>query len=330
MSFITAFRVLAGKPEGTPGTAETLADADFNVRVWDPQVGTLDVPMDMDPSKYATGDFANGEAVPGPTSATVSFMCKAVNASGVATEPNWVKFAEGCGMSGVTQTSVGSGIAVYPSKYLAESSMTLGVYDLERGLNPSGIHYEFAGCMGNMTLSVEGTGKPYMINFEFTGALNDIQDIAENDIPVLTSPQTEIPDRFLNGTATIGGVSVCISTLEFNVGNTISPVQCQNTTTGYELFGITAQDPVLTINPVLTNETDYDFWTKFTAGTVEEVIIDTEDFRLHIPRAQITSAGVEDQEGIIRTPLTFRCLRPTSAGSYNYAPFVFYIKNYGF
>ena len=329
MSFISAFRVLCGKPETTPGTAETLADADFNTRVFEPTIGSIDVPMDMDPSKYSTGDFANGEAVPGPTSATLSFNCKAVNASGNAV-PNWVKYATGCGCSGVYYSGEtwGSGIAVYPEKHLAESSMTIGVYDLERGLDPSGLYYEFAGCMGNMNISVEGTGKPYMMNFEFTGALNDISDIVEADVPELTSPSTVIPDRFLNGWITIGGVSGCISSLELNLNNTISPVQCQSSTTGYQLFGITAQDITLTVNPLETLETTYDWYTKYTAGTVEEVIVQTEDFRIHIPRAQITSAGVEDADGLIRTPLTFRALRPSAAGSYNWAPVVIYTRNF--
>jgi len=326
--FITAFRVLAGKPETTPGTAETLADADFNVRVWEPTVGTLDVPMDMDPSKYSTGDFGLGEAIPGPTSASISFNCKAVNNTGL-TEPNWIKFMKGCGVSGVAYSGVawGSGIALHPHKELAESSMTLGVYELERGMNPSGLHFQFAGAMGNAVISTEGTGKPYMVAYEFTGALNDISDISQADIPELTSPQTDIPDRFLNGSGTIDGTSVCISTMEFNIGNTISPVQCIGAESGYEKFAITSQDPTITINPTLTRTTTYDFWDKFSNGTIQELIIETSQFRLHIPRAQITSASVEDDDGILRTSLSYRCLRPSTAGSYNYASWVWYTKN---
>jgi hypothetical protein len=328
--FITAFRVLAGKIESTPGTAETLADADFNVRVWEPTVGTLDVPMDMDPSKYSTGDFGLGEAIPGPTSAQVTFNCKAVNASGYTTEPNWIKFMKGCGVSGVTYSggATDQGIALFPSKYLAESSMTLGVYELERGQSPSGIHFEFAGAMGNATISVEGTGKPYMVNYEFTGALNDVDDIAEDDIPALTSPQTDIPDRFLNGSGTIDGTSVCISTIEFNIGNTISPVQCVGAQSGYEKFAITSQDPTITINPVLTRTTTFDFWDKFSNGTIQELWIETSQFKLHIPRAQITAASMEDDEGIVRTSLTYRALRPSTAGDYNYASWILYTKNF--
>ena len=123
MEFLTAFRVLAGKVESTAGTAEALTDADFNVRVWEPSVGTLDVPMDMDPSKYSTGDFGLGEAIPGPTSAAISFNTKAVNTSGF-NFPGWTKFMGGCGVSGVVASgSWGSGIALFPSKYLAEQTM---------------------------------------------------------------------------------------------------------------------------------------------------------------------------------------------------------------
>jgi hypothetical protein len=325
--FVSAFRVLAGKLESTPGSAETIADADFNVRVWEPTVGALDVPMDMDPSKYSTGDFGLGEAIPGPTSATVSFNCKAVNSSGLLA-PNWTKFMNGCGVSGVVASGTwGSGLALFPSKYLAEQSMTLGVYELERGVNPSGVQFEFAGAMGNATISTEGTGKPYVVGFEFTGGLNDITDVVEADIPVLTSPETTIPDRFLNGSGTIDGEVVCISTMEFNLGNTISPVQCVGAESGYGKFAITAMDPSITINPTLMRQSDFAFWDNFTQGTIQALVIETEQFRLEIPRAQITSASIQDDDGIVRTSLTYRALRPTTAGSYNWAPWIWFVRN---
>lgn len=325
--FISAFKVLVGKPESVAGTAETLADADFNVRVWDPAVGSLDVPMDQDPSKYATGDFGLGEGIPGPTSANISFNTKISNTSGVLI-PGWTKFMTGCGVSGIYASGTwGHGVVLFPSKYLAEKTMTLGVYDLERGQNPSGIHFEFAGAMGNATISTEGTGKPYMVAYEFTGGLNDITDVLESDIPELTNPETVIPDRFLNGSGTIDGEAVCISTIEFNLGNAISPVQCVGAQSGYSKYAITAMEPTITINPTLMRQSDFAFWDKFKNGTIQTLVIETSQLRIDIPRAQITSASIEDDDGIVRTSLTYRALRPTAAGSYNFAPWTISIKN---
>jgi len=327
--FLTKYRVMCGTIETTPGTAETLADADFDVRVLEPSL-TINVEMDMSPTKYSTGDFGLGESIPGPTSANCSFMVKGVNNPNATDEPNFGKFLQGCGLGVDTYSGEawGSGVVYYADSDYTEKSLTLGMYDIERGATPSGLRYLFSGAMGNCTISAEGTGKPYMFNFEYTGALDGVSDIAKADIPVLTSPQTDIPDRFLNGSGTIGGVEVCISTLELNLNNTISPVQCQSSSTGYSKFGLTDQAPTLTINPLLTRETDYDFYSKLTGGTVEEVIIQTEQFRIQVPRAQIQTASVEDADGILRTPITFSCLRPSSShATTGYSPIRIYTRN---
>jgi len=84
--------------------------------------------------------------------------------------------------------------------------------------------------------------------------------------------------------------------------------------------------PQLTVNPVMTDNATYDVWSKFTTGAVEEIVITTEQFTLTVPRAQIVSMGVEDADGIFRTPLTFNCLRPTASGSYNFAPWTMLCK----
>ena len=329
MEYLTSLRRIASKVESTPGTAESLTDAENNVRVWELAIGSLDVPMDEDPSKYATGDFGLGESIPGPTSAQVTFRTKLVNnPTATGTAPHWTKFAQGCGCEVSTYSgALGQGWVVHPYKYNAEQTLTVGVYDLERGTDPSGLFYEFAGCIGNCTVSVEGAGKPYNMAWEFTGALNDITDVVEADIPELSGWQTDIPDKFLNGTATIGGVSVCISTLEFNFGNTISPVECVGSSTGYDKFGITAMEPTITINPLLMKQADYDSWSKFTNGTIEEIIIETDQVRIHVPRAQIMTMSVEDADGILRQSLSFRPLRPTTPGDYTYAPWIMTILN---
>lgn len=331
--FITKYRVLAGKLEATPGSVETLASADFDVRVLDPQI-TLNVEMDMDPTKYSTGDFGLGESVPGTNSASIAFQVKGVNNGTGTDEPNFGKFLKGCGMNVATITSgsglsfMNSGVCYYCDPDKAEQSLTLGIYDKERGANPSGLEFLMAGCMGNVTIGVEGAGKPYMYNFEYMGSLESVSDISEGNIPALTSPQTTIPDTFLNGSGSIGGVPMCFSTMELNLNNTVSPVHCMNATTGIEKYGLTNQEPSITLNPKLTRETDYDFWTKFTAGTVEEVIIETSQFRIQIPRAQIVSASVEDADGILRTPLTLRALRPSSSDAVTaYSPIRLYVIN---
>lgn len=336
--FITAFRQMASKLETTPGTAETLTSQDNDVRAWDLQVGALDQPMDEDPSKYANGDFSLGESVPGPSSAKISFRTKWAadtdNATSAAAgdEPRWTKFfkAASCETSAVVNEGWGTGFAIYPDAASAEDTMTIGVYEKERGSSPKALFFSFAGAIGSPSLTVEGTGKPYNVAWEFTGGLSDISDLAVSAIPTLSAGlvSSEIPDTFQNGVVTIGSYSACVSTLEFTLGNTVSPVECVGAATGYEKWGIVEQAPMLTINPTLTRNSNYDFWGNLTTGTIESVLVDTERFRLYIPRAQIMTASIEDADGIVRTPLSLRPLRPSTEGAFNYASWVMYVKNF--
>lgn len=322
---------MAAAAETTPGTAVTLTSSHSDTRVWDLQVGSIEVPFDQDPSKYATGDPFLGESIPGPTMGTVTFTTKFVNKTG-GTEPNWTKFAKtaGCHVSGYTGPC-GTGFIVFPTAHAMESGLSIGIYDKERGFNPSGLFYQFAGCMGNCVISTEGTGKPYNMAWEFKGKLNDINDINAASIPALTSQDTEIPDKFLNGFIAMSGTaefSGCISTMEFNFGNTVSPVECQNSSTGYSKYAIVSMEPSLTINPLVTRNTSYDAWSKLTSGTIERVWISTSMFSLMIPRAQIMSLASADVDGIQRYTITMRPLRATTAESIaGYAPWYIVVKN---
>ena len=313
--FLSKLRAAATKLETSPGTAETLVSADNNVRMWDLAIGSLNVEMDASPSKAATGDFGLSESVPGNQSASISFNTKFWGAG--VTVPSWMKFVESCGCD---YTTSGTYLTIYPSLNAVNQSITAGIYDIEGAGTASGLFYSFAGCVGNCVISTEGTGKPYKMAFEYMGALSDINDIHYSEIPVTTSLDTAIPDKFMNGTATIGGVSQCISNLEFNFGTTVTPVQCQTSSTGLSQFIITNMEPVLKINPAIQRNSTYDAWGKFTAGTIEEIIVSTSDFTLNIPRGQITSLAVEDSDGILRYSIEIRPLRPTSAGTMLWAP----------
>jgi len=61
-------------------------------------------------------------------------------------------------------------------------------------------------------------------------------------------------------------------------------------------------------------------------GTIQEIVIETAQFKLVMPRCQIVTFSVGDRSGIEETPLTFNILRPTSEGSYSYAPWVMTLK----
>jgi hypothetical protein len=320
MPFVTKLRAIATKQESVVGTAETLTTADNNLRLMDLGV-TAEVTMDSNPTKYATGDFGLGESIPGPQSSKVTGTTKFW--SDGTTEAAWTKLAKSCGCA---TTSAAGGYDLYPSVAAINNSLTIGIYDKSSVTTDTALKYEIVGAVGNCSIKADGVGKPYLMAWEFTGGLNDIADLAVSSIPAFSASSQIIPDRFLAGSITIGSHSACASTMEFNFGNTVAPVECQSAPTGYAQYIITDVVPTLTINPLLTKNSTYDPWGKLVAGTIEQIVIETAQFKLTIPRAQITTFSVGDRSGIQETPLTFNCLRPTSAGSYNYAPWIITLK----
>lgn len=329
MALITELRTIATKAESVAGTAEALASADCNIRLNEFNL-SLDVPMDQSPAKYLTGDFGLGEGVPGPQMAKFSFTNRFVGKTAGA-EPNWFKLAKTAGLhvSGYN-ASLGSGYILFPTPLAVGSGLTIGVYDTDGGIVSSGWYYKGAGGVGNCTISTEGAGKPYKMAWEYTCAIDTVGRIAKASIPVLTGADTEIPDTFVSGymtaSGTAGNISGCISTMTFNFGNTVSPVECQSSNTGYSQFIITKMEPTLEINPLVN--LNYDFWTKFKSGTVESIAISTRQFVLYIPRAQMQAAQPTDQDGTQRVTLTFTPLRPTTAESIaGFAPWYIVLRN---
>lgn len=320
MPFVSKLKSIATKQESVIGVAETLTTADNNIRMWDLGV-TADVSMDQSPSKPATGDFGNDYSIPGPMSSKITFNTKYW--SDGATEAAWTKLIKACGC-GVT-SAVG-GYEIYPTVSAINNTLSIGIYDKSSVTTDTALKYEIVGAVGNLTIKADGVGKPYTMGWEFTGGLNDIADINTSAIPAFSAVSTVVPDRFLNGYISIGSYSACVSTFEFNIGNTITPVECQNSVNGYSQFLITEQNPTITINPLIVKNATYDVWADLLAGTTKQIIIETAQFKLTLPRCQVTQFGIGDRSGIVETPLTISVLRPTTSGSYNYAPFVLKLK----
>jgi len=290
---------------------ETLASSDFDVRVRNPEVSPIIEPDD-EASKYANGNHGEDEVVLGAQSGTISFATRMCYAGDVTTEPQWWKFAHGCGAKTVAYTT--TGIAIQPLKDYDTKTMTIWVYDLEvGGATPAGVIYKFSGCSGNMTMGAEGIGKPWMAAFTFTGKLEDITDVAYASLLEIGDIDTTHPEKFLNNVMTIGSVAQCISSFQLDVGNEVNPYICQSESTGYKNFQITARRPRLSCDPIMQSVATEDVWGKMTSGltgaiTTEALSIASNNFTLTVPKAQQIQAGVANREGLINWDANFKCL----------------------
>jgi hypothetical protein len=305
MAFLsTRLRTVVGKIESTPGTPETLESADFNVRVYDPQI-TLGIEVDDEAAKDATGDHAEFESVIGAQTATVSFYVKANTSGTPATEPDWFKFAKGCGL--VTKAYTTTGTALLPRQSGDVAPMTIWVLDKERGeASPVTTAYKLAGCMGNMVLTAEGIGKPLTARFTFTGKLVDIVDTTAL---VLTSPDTALPEKWLSSTTTVASVKQFASSWSLDLGNEVVPLYDQSEATGIAYYTIASRRPRFTINPLAVKQATTDVLNETLTAATGGLVVTTANFRLTAADMQRLPPSVADREGFVAWEQVYKLLR---------------------
>ena len=235
--FLKSKGILVGKLEGTPGTAETLASSDFDVRIRNPEI-VPNWPVDDEAQRFATGGHDEDESIPGAPSVTINFHIKLAWAGDVTTEPKWWKIAKACGLKEKAYTT--TGIALQDHRDYDNKTMTWEYYAIQQGPSPTAHRFRFAGSIGNMVLGADGLGNPWLANCSFQAKIVDFDDVATGSILALTSPDTTLAEKLLSNTFTIGGVSQRVTNFQLDLGNQINPVINQGDSTGYDYFGITA------------------------------------------------------------------------------------------
>ena len=308
-SYLQNLRILVAKAESVPGTAETLTAADFDVRVRNPEI-SINVEQDDEASKYARGDHGEDDVVMGVQSGTIGFSVRCAWSGTANVEPEWAKFALACGVAphGYTTT----GIGYQPLKANDEKTLTVWVYDIQRGASPKAVLYKYAGCCGTMQIGAEGVGKPWTIKFSFTGKLVDVDfNVASASIPALSSIDGTCTDKMLSNTFTIGETGRNISSFQLDVGNEVQPLFDQSDSTGIKHYGITSRKPRFTCNPLIKeNEDDYNRMSYGTTGcpAFPAISMAAAHFTLTVPKPQLIASNVNAREGLVGFEQTYKCL----------------------
>jgi len=314
-------RFLVGKIETVAGTMETLTASDFDVRVRDPQI-TLNVENDDDNSRWARGDHGEDHVITGIQTAQVTFTVRCAWSGAVATEPNWAKFLNGCGQKGIAYTT--TGVGYQPRREYDAKTMTIWVYDCQTGASPSAVCYRLKGCMGTCTIGADGVGKPWLASFTFSCVVDGVVDVATADIPAPLGMDTSCSDKMLSNVAYVGAVSEKISSFSLDVGNEVTPVLDQSTSSGVAYYMITARRPRITMNPLAQLVATRDVWGQWTSGltgcpnTFRLGIGDTgldNKFWIQAPKAQLIGAGVGNREGLVSWDNTFKLLPNGETGA---------------
>jgi len=309
MPHLNDLTVLAMAAEGTAGTAETLADADYNVRVRNITLKHITEMHDED-SKFSTGDHGEDNAIAGNQTAVVEGDIRCCWGGAAGTAPTWWKFPMICGASNVSFTTTGE--ALEPLKAYDAKTGTIVIQ--EPDLSGSAQQTTLAGCVGNMVISADAVGAPIMAHFTITGKVSSVTTVTSGDILALTSPDTTIAERFLDADVTLSGITTgnLVSSWSLDFGNEVQPLYDQSETTGIDYYTIVTRKPRLSINPLkqLPSAWDVqDYWRDMTEGTVSIDIGSAHHFLLTVPVAQILDAGTGTREGYQNWDLVYKCER---------------------
>ena len=306
---------LVCKVESVAGTAETLADADFDLRLHDINL-SVNMEIDDEGSKHATGDHTESESIPTVKYGTVSFWHYMAWGGAVATAPNWNKLQYGCG---AVETAYGAaGIEWNPESSYDVKPLTMFLYRKERGGTPAALTFELAGAMGNCKISADATGAPIKCMYEFTGKLIEIDTTANGSLLELTSPDTTISEKLIGCPFSIGGTNLSISSFELDYGNVIEGQTNQDdaSNTGYDYFAIVDRKPRFSCNPYQKLASAFDVHDIYTNATVGAISLATSDssphFTLSVPRAQMMPPTNGTREGSGSWELMYKCLRNTA------------------
>jgi hypothetical protein len=303
------------KAEVTPGTPVAIASADFDVRMRSTEI-TYEHAMDDENSKFARGDHGEDVAIAGIRTGTASAQIKICGVANIATDtPKWFKPLIACGLKAHSYTTTGK--ALRPVAEADCNTVTVEVIDIACGAAPVATKEQLAGCSGTLTIGAEGPGMPVMAQIEYSGKYTASADVANANIPALTSPSTVNAVPFLNAAVTItplgGSAYTCkIQNFSLDTGNTVAAVQDASQATGIIYNAVRSRAPRLAMQILRDTIALFDYKGLIEARTLCQISIaigtGSNRIELTVPNAQLIASPSTDVEGTVGLDLSWRCL----------------------
>ena len=276
---------LVCKVESVEGTAETLlaADAILAMNV------SFKPTISMKTRENIASSISPFSQVPGARSAVMDFDVEYKGSGTAATPPAFGKLLKCCGFGETIAATV-----TYVPASTTISSMTLALYN-------DGMIYKMWGARGNVSLKLV-KGDYGVLHFTFTGA-----DFSIIDGAVLTAVTYEStkPQPFLGASSfTIDSYAALISSLDFNMNNTVMLRPDIVSTSGNKSAVITNRSPSLTLDPEGILVATYDFfgkWRSGSEGAIAACVVGASAgniLTLTAPKVQYTGGSLADRSGL--------------------------------
>lgn len=285
--------------EATPGTAETLAGTDVlqvmnlqpnpveNIRLLERQI----IRSSLNPE----------QAVYGGALFSFQFDVELKGSGSAGSAPRLGRLLRACGMD---ETIVASTSVTYtPSSDMANhDTVTIGYRE--------GPNYRVVkGCRGNVTFNLTA-GEYGVLSFRMVGKIHSESE-ASAPVPVF---ETTIPRAFLGATFSIGGTSIPIEALTFDLQNNIAIAPDPNQTDGFGEIRITERNTQGTVNPEAQKISTKDFIALLRSGTTQAIQTGTigstagNRWAIAVPKAYFREIGYGEREGLLTKEITFGCV----------------------
>lgn len=239
-----------------PPVVEAWTDADFAIIAYDIQATTQFGRFDRDTQKAYLSKLPG---IVGTTAAQISFTCEVRHSANLTTLDVWERALQACGfvLSGSTIQPTSNG----DEQKTVSIQVALGAFG--SGSNEA-VLFTAKGCAGTVTF--EGrVGQPLLARFTFTGVY---AGVTTGTLRVPTQ-ETGIPGIFQGVSATWGGASRVLSTINLDVGNSVVLRESVNASSGLLHAVITDRRPTGSIDPDLELVATEDFYGQLQNNTTK-------------------------------------------------------------
>lgn len=306
MPLLTRRRVLAAKIETTPGTAETLANADAVFNASNVQIQpTIDFVQ-----RPGQAGFSPLPGMLSQRGGQVSFDIE-VATNGAGASGNWAStFLPGCGM--VVSTNTWTPTSLPPGGSGFPKTLTIAVYE-------DGVRKILAGCMGNMTLRLTD-GQPIMASFTFRGVWQTPTDVA---ILAPTYPTVK-PIRMMGATVLLGATALPpVQELTVDLGNDVQMREDAANAAGIRHAIIVNRLVSGTINPEATLVATRPQYTEWLAETTGALTVSagaaTNSIALSMPAWQAVNVQEADRNGLVVDQINWQANRSAATADTDFS-----------
>ena len=297
------------KVEGTPYTAETLSDADHNIRINGIPEWSINVAEYQ--RKILDGTYDAWTSVMGKRSAQVTIRCDLTPGATVTTIPEFGKLLrisgwKETGWSGGTEVAVGSaveGISYRPHAEYTHVPGTIDIQEIKEGVSADMLVTKMKGCMAACKIMIGTVGEPVGLVLTISGSLVSITDRAFAAKLDPTSMSTIVPPALMGITTfSLGGVAQDIDSFEIDDGNDVAESPDPTAVGGINGYYIGNRRMTMKMDPTLKLIAEEDFWgdlTGETTGALSIVLGSTPALSMSGPALQNISHEFPDRNGAI-------------------------------